>query len=598
MSPPTIALLAYQARLQELQGRLSDSLGKQNEGLSLLAAMALLFVVVSFLALAKRNIPVWSPLVCIPPSTWIAQSFDRRRGELRRVQRLRGFYERGMQRLEHCWQGHGEDGEEFSPANHPYSRDLNLFGTGSLFELLCTVRTQIGRRSLASYLLHAPEAEESIRRQEAVRELQERRTLREEIALLGAYDQQDSDGEPLTRWLDAPVTPFSRLPRIAAAALAFAAGSLALSALVGLASLSSLAGVLIPLLVLEGVLALMLRKRVRRIIADAQLVGSEIGVLRRGLALLSQQQFASAKLKGIVAQVSAGAAENLRQLERLTELLEQRNKEWFYLPSLALLAGTQIAMVIENWRAAHRDSFRKWLEAWGELEALSAFGCYAFERQETACFPEISGKEPLFEARQLGHPLLSPEQRVCNDFVLNSSAKFYLISGSNMAGKSTFLRSVGSNAVLAMAGAPVTAGHLKISPFKVCASISVADSLLEGKSKFLAEIERLRDAITSTQEDKPVLFLIDEILSGTNSSDRRVAAEAVIKTLVEGGAVGALSTHDLALTEIADSVDGGANVHMSSRQGTDVLDFDYRLKPGITRETNATAIARLSGVPI
>jgi DNA mismatch repair ATPase MutS len=126
----------------------------------------------------------------------------------------------------------------------------------------------------------------------------------------------------------------------------------------------------------------------------------------------------------------------------------------------------------------------------------------------------------------------------------------------------------------------------------------VADSLLEGKSKFLAEIERLRDAITSTKGDRPVLFLIDEILSGTNSSDRRVAAEAVIKTLVEGGAVGAISTHDLALTEIADSVDGGANVHMSSRQGTDVLDFDYRLKPGITREANATAIARLAGVPV
>jgi DNA mismatch repair ATPase MutS len=167
-----------------------------------------------------------------------------------------------------------------------------------------------------------------------------------------------------------------------------------------------------------------------------------------------------------------------------------------------------------------------------------------------------------------------------------------------MAGKTTLLRSVGANAVLAMAGAPVTASKLRVSPFKICASISVADSLLEGKSKFLAEVERLRDAIVSTEETRPVLFLIDEILSGTNSRDRRAAAETVIRTLVDRGALGALSTHDLALTEIADSVGGGANVHMSSRRGTDVLDFDYLLKPGVTREANATAIARLAGVPV
>jgi DNA mismatch repair ATPase MutS len=223
---------------------------------------------------------------------------------------------------------------------------------------------------------------------------------------------------------------------------------------------------------------------------------------------------------------------------------------------------------------------------------------YAFERQETTSFPELTDKEQVFEAQGLGHPLLSREECVGNDFVLNSSSRFYVISGSNMAGKTTFLRAVGSNAVLAMAGAPVTAKKLRVSPFKICASISVADSLLEGKSKFLAEIERLRDAIVSTEETRPVLFLIDEILSGTNSRDRRAAAEAVIRTLVDRGALGALSTHDLALTEIADAVGGGANVHMSSRRGTDVLDFDYLLKPGVTGEANATAIARLAGVPV
>ena len=269
-----------------------------------------------------------------------------------------------------------------------------------------------------------------------------------------------------------------------------------------------------------------------------------------------------------------------------------------YIPSLLLLVGTQTAMAIENWRAANRDGLLIWLDAWGEFEALNALACYAFERQETTSFPDLTDEDPVFEAQGLGHPLLSREERVGNDFALNSTSRFFVISGSNMAGKSTFLRAVGSNAVLAMAGAPVTAKKLRVSPFKVCASISTADSLLEGKSKFLAEVERLRDAIASTNESRPVLFLIDEILGGTNSSDRRLAAEAVIRTLVEGEALGALSTHDLALTEITDTVAGGANIHMSSRQGTDVLDFDYLLKPGVTPEANAIAIARLSGVPV
>ena len=598
MNLPSVSLLAYQARIEEIQGRFSEAMGKQTEGLGLLAAIALVFVIVSFFAFSRRNLPVWSPLVCFPPSVWLAQGFSKRRTELRRLQRLREFYERGVGRLEDRWQGNGEYGEEFSPSTHHYSRDLNLFGEGSLFELLCTVRTQIGRRRLASYLLDAADLNESIRRQQAVQELRDRQTLREEIALLGAHDHQESSWDTFAHWLDSPSTPFHRAPRVAAAVLACGTAALLLGGLLGLLSAGFLASVLIPVAVLESMLALLYRRRVRRVIAAARMVGVELGVLRRGLQTLSKQHFASQKLKQIVAQVDSGAAVRLRRLERLTTILYDRHKDHFYLPSLLLMVGTQTAMAIENWRAANRADLLVWLDAWGEFEALNALAGYAFERQETTSFPELTDKEEVFEAQGLGHPLLSREECVGNDFVLNSSSRFYVISGSNMAGKTTLLRSVGANAVLAMAGAPVTASKLRVSPFKICASISVADSLLEGKSKFLAEVERLRDAIVSTEETRPVLFLIDEILSGTNSRDRRAAAEAVIRTLVDRGALGALSTHDLALTEIANSVSGGANVHMSSRRGTDVLDFDYLLKPGVTREVNATAIARLAGVPV
>jgi DNA mismatch repair ATPase MutS len=204
----------------------------------------------------------------------------------------------------------------------------------------------------------------------------------------------------------------------------------------------------------------------------------------------------------------------------------------------------------------------------------------------------VDGKA-CFEARGLGHPLLARDSCVVNDVALGEAAPLYVISGSNMSGKSTLLRSIGLNAVLALAGAPVRARSLRISVVSIFASLSIVDSLLNGKSKFMAEVDRLRLAIEAAS-NKPVLFLIDEIFSGTNSRDRHIAAEAVVRTLLERGAIGALSTHDLALTEIA----GAVNVHMGSRGEGDPMDFDYLLKAGVTREANALAIARMAGVPV
>jgi DNA mismatch repair ATPase MutS len=226
---------------------------------------------------------------------------------------------------------------------------------------------------------------------------------------------------------------------------------------------------------------------------------------------------------------------------------------------------------------------------------LNALACYAYERPDDS-FSELLSGGALFEASGLFHPLLSRKNAVGNDVNLNETTTFYVISGSNMAGKSTYLRAIGLNAILAFAGAPVCAVGARISVSHVCASISVEDSLLEGKSKFLAEVERLGESIR-VAAGRPVLFLIDEILSGTNSIDRRIAAESVIRALVAEGAVGALSTHDLALAEIGDNPHlRGANVHMQSDNPEQPLSFDYRIKPGISRQTNALAIVRMMGI--
>lgn len=229
----------------------------------------------------------------------------------------------------------------------------------------------------------------------------------------------------------------------------------------------------------------------------------------------------------------------------------------------------------------------------GGVRGLNSLAAYGYENPENA-FPELDDKPASFEARELGHPLLPRSSCVRNDIHLTGVSRFYIVSGSNMSGKSTLLRAIGLNAVLAFAGAPVRASALRLSGLSIFASLSIVDSLLNGKSKFLAEVDRLRQAIESDDPNRPVLFLVDEIFGGTNSRDRRIAAEAVVRTLVNRGAIGALSTHDLALTEMA----GAVNVHMGSRSGTDPMDFDYLLKPGVTKESNALAIARLAGVPV
>jgi DNA mismatch repair ATPase MutS len=312
-------------------------------------------------------------------------------------------------------------------------------------------------------------------------------------------------------------------------------------------------------------------------------------------------RFQSAKLAEITARAQ-NSSQSVRKLERLLGALHLRNKDWFYQAALLLIATTQLCMAIERWRTRHGVELRDSLQAWSEFEALNALANYAQENPDSA-FPlfsnESSNVNARFEAVALGHPLLPDETCVRNDVRLDSATRFYIVSGSNMSGKSSLLRAIGLNAVLAFAGAPVRAQALQLSPLSVCASMAAVDSLLNGKSKFLAEVDRVRQTIQLAGSRKAVLFLIDEIFSGTNSRDRRVAAEAVVRTLLDRGAVGALSTHDMSLTAIADA-EGlcGANVHMCAKDASDPMNFDYRLKPGVTRETNALAIARMAGVPV
>jgi hypothetical protein len=589
-------LVHYESRLLQLQAGIAQLRLPQAQAAGVLAFAVGLFLAITLYAVRGQVSFIWSSF----PIPMAAVSLRRLRGNRQtklRMWRLKRFYERAVQRVRGDWAGCGVTGEEFSDPGHVYATDLHVFGEGSLFELLCTVRTSIGRRGLANYLLKTPTLEETLLRQEAVGELRERTDLRENIATLGEFDSLEARPDTFEEWLNSPRLSVARPLRVSLAVASAVLAGIVVAGVLGMVSWTNVAIWILPLIAFHAGAGLWFRDRVNGMLSWLRPVSVETAVLRQGLQLMEETGFRSAKLQELAGQVR-NSARSIQKLERLLDALDQRDKDWFYCPSRVLATGTQLCMAIEQWRKDHAGSLKRWLLAWAEFEALNALAMHSYENPDHT-FPEFTSGAAHFDAREMGHPLLPHTSCVANDVHLSRTCPFYVVSGSNMAGKSTLLRAIGLNALLAFAGAPVRARSLRLSGLTIVASVAVVDSLLNGKSKFLAEVDRLRLAIESAVPDRPVLFLVDEIFSGTNSRDRRVAAEAVVRTLVERGAIGILSTHDLALTEIASARGmGGVNMHMASRNEGDPMDFDYRLKPGVTTETNALTIARMAGVPV
>jgi DNA mismatch repair ATPase MutS len=261
---------------------------------------------------------------------------------------------------------------------------------------------------------------------------------------------------------------------------------------------------------------------------------------------------------------------------------------------------TQLAFAIERWRAHHGAAAAGWLEALGELETLASLATYAFEHPDQP-FPEIVPDEqgPLYDGVNVSHPLLPADTRVGNDVRLDPQTRLWLVTGSNMSGKSTLLRTVGTSTVLALAGAPVPATRLRLSHLRVGASLRTVDSLQAGVSRFFAEIKRLREVVALAESSPLTLFLLDEILHGTNSQDRFAGAAAITRTLVARQAIGLVTTHDLTLAKIVDELAPAAiNVHFEDVITHDELHFDYRLRPGVVSRGNALALMKLVGLPV
>jgi hypothetical protein len=319
------------------------------------------------------------------------------------------------------------------------------------------------------------------------------------------------------------------------------------------------------------------------------------GVLR----LIDHGKFSAPKLEDIQRRLRHAdyvPSDAIGRLDRIVGYLESRRNPAMRLLDVLTFWSAQCVFLAERWQQEFGPHIREWLDAVGEFEALAALAGYAFEHPADV-LPELVERGPFFEATQMTHPLLHAAQAIRNDMRLGDGLQLIVLSGPNMAGKSTFIRSVGVNAVLAQCGAPVRASSLRMSSLAVAASICILDSLSGGTSRFYAEIHRLKIAEELARGPVPVLFLLDELLSGTNSHDRLEGTKLMVRSLTDHGAIGIVSTHDLALAEIPATMEGRAvNCHFEDRLEAGRLIFDYKLKPGVVKTSNALELMRSIGL--
>jgi hypothetical protein len=560
-----------------------------------LAAVAL-FAVLAWLVFVQARLPaVW---ILLPVVAFFALLIVHARvlNAQDRARRALHYYERGLARLDGSWMGTGADGARFLDG-HSYARDLDLFGQGSLFQLINTARTESGEETLADWLRMPASIPDILARQQAVAELRERLDFREALAIFAAEARVTRTGA-LATWTAVIPAGFSithaRLLAVCAAVTLVAVALLS----VGLLPLSAVVG----WVAVQASVALTLRHRMRRVLRGVDAATYDLGLLSGLLSRIEREPFSSPLLQALHRTLAVGGALPSQKIARLQLFIAARDslRNEFVRPfALLFVVRSQAAVAIDRWHAAHRAELAAWLSAVGAFEALASLATYAFEHPADP-FPVLLADGPHLEAAGLAHPLIRPSVAVPNDVALGGAhPRVLIVSGSNMSGKSTLLRAVGANVVLALSGAPVRATAMTLSPLVLGATMRVEDSLQEGQSRFYAEILRIRDIVATARGAVPMLFLLDEILHGTNSHDRRIGAEAIVKALVEAGAIGFVTTHDLALTMVSATFGVRAhNVHFEDRIEDGRMLFDYRMRDGVVERSNALELMRAVGLDV
>lgn len=515
------------------------------------------------------------------------------------AQTAAAFYRAGFARMDDRWSGAGATGERFRDSAHVYADDLDLFGRGCLFELLSTARLPMGENRLADWLLRASPVRDAVDRQALVAELAPKLDLRESLAIAGEDLRVRMNPESLTKWCE-------EKSELGGPGLRALCGALSLAVAVTLYVYFTTANydALLAVLFVEAILYTWLQKRASTAIEGVNANAEGLELFSEILRRIEQEPFASPRLQQLVAGLKEApepASRAVRRFARIVDWIDGHDSLVARLLNLPMLYTIQTALAAEAWRKRHGFRMRAWIDAVAEIEALLSLATYSYEHPADP-FPEFVNdavSTPLFVGEDLGHPLIPAAHCVPNSVRLDAQTRLLLVSGSNMSGKSTLLRTVGVNAVLAQAGAPIRGKSLRLTPLSLGTRLHSVDSLQEGRSTFYTEVLRIRQVLDLAGGSRPILFLFDELLDGTNSHDRRIGAESLLRAFLERGAIGIVTTHDLALTEMAASLGRAVrNVHLQDYVENGQMRFDYRLRDGVVTKSNALELMRLAGLDV
>ncbi len=534
---------------------------------------------------------------------WLLTRFDRVKKRCLFTRTMIEVNERAMQRISGKWTDFSDTGEDFLDSDHPYAPDLDIFGKGSLFQWLNACQTRLGRKNLADTLCSPlTDIDEIVCQQEAVAELAENIYWRQRFEAEGQITVEAKDehnAEDLIDWANDRKDLYCRKWLRILTVVLPAVTILTMTAAFGFNSMS---GIVPVVLILIQIILLFWRRR-ERTESLGLVYGYRVNIkaYRGMLKHLESQRFKSAGLRQIQKELQdeqrSAAWQQIDELDKLTDSAANRYNLFYILFNILFLWDYQVMIRLEKWKQSSGRQLAGWLNALGKMEMMSSLAQIGFENREWV-LPELTTEDNYFSARQIGHPLIT-EGRVCNDLQFAPGTQVLMITGSNMSGKSTLLRTVGINMLLAYLGTPVCAEYMRCSLQEIHSSMRTSDNLEKNYSSFYAELLRIKTIVDAVNAGHKVFFLLDEIFKGTNSYDRHIGAKALIKQLIEGGAMGMVSTHDLELADLETEEAGKvANYNFCEYYSNDQIFFDYKLRKGVSTTRNALPLLKMMGIRI
>lgn len=495
---------------------------------------------------------------------------------------------------------HFEDGLAHSPKEHLYSNDLDIFGRASLFQYINRTASEMGSALLADWLLHPADTAILQQRQTAIKELAIETEWRQQLQALGKQKKiQTATQQRLQNWLNEP-KGFSSAKYWAWLRFVLPGILLTILAL-------NIAGI-VPYqirnmaLLVFAIIAYFIAKKVAPIHQYLSKIVSELEVMAGSIELIEKLHCTTELLTGMQKQFlqkNYASSSALKELKGIVEKLDLRLNPVVFIPLDVLLQwDLQQVLALDKWKKKYHRHALQWFDMLAQFEALSSLATLSFNHPEWY-FPVFKESHFFMQGKQIGHPLINVSKRVNNDIFINESGEIMLITGSNMAGKSTYLRSIGINVVLAMAGAPVCAESFTLSPVQIISSMRISDNLEESTSTFYAELKKLKTVIDLVNEGAKVFILLDEILRGTNSLDRHTGSVALLKQLIKKHAAGIIATHDVELAQLKETFPHNIlNYHFDAQVSNNELYFDYKLKTGVCESLNASILMKKIGIEL